>query len=91
MLFTWDPVKAARNLNEHGVSFEEAATVFADPLAAIHDDHEHSVGEHREVIVGHSTAHRLLLVFFTERGDVIRIISARQADSQERKQYEENS
>jgi uncharacterized DUF497 family protein len=73
------------------VSFEEAATVFtADPLARIHDDPDHSVGEVREIIVGVSAAGRLLLVSFTERGDAVRIINARVADSRERKRHEEN-
>jgi uncharacterized DUF497 family protein len=74
---------------EHGVSFEEAATVFADPLARIHDHPEHSAGEYRELIIGHSTSHRLLLVFFNERGEAVRIISARRADAGERHDYEE--
>ena len=73
------------------MSFEEAATVFADPLARIHDDPGHSVGEYREFIIGHSTSHRLLLVFFTERGEAVRIISARRADAGERHDYEENT
>jgi len=87
--FAWDRRKAAKNLKEHGVSFEEAVTVFGDPLARIHDDPEHSIGEHRELIVGHSTSQQLLLVFFTERGEAVRIISARQADAGERHDYEE--
>ena len=72
------------------MSFEEAATVFGDPLARIHDDPDHSVGEHREFIIGHSTSHRLLLVSFTERGEAVRIISARRTDAGERHDYEEN-
>ena len=90
MQFSWDPRKAAKNVKEHGVSFDEAVTVFGDPLARIHDDPEHSIGEHREFIIGHSASHRLLLVFFTERGEAVRIISARRADAGERHDYEEN-
>jgi len=73
-----------------GVSFEEAATVFADPLARIHDDPDHSVGESREVIVGHSSSGRLLLVCFVERTTATRIFSARQTTADERRDYEEN-
>src|SRR5215475_7386288 len=87
--FVWDPKKAAENLRKHGVDFQEAVTVFADPLARIHDDPEHSAGEHREIIVGHSSRRRLLLVSFTERRDVVRLISARKATRGERKEYEE--
>ena len=87
--FTWDPAKAASNLRKHGVSFEEALTVFGDPLARIHDDPHHSERERREIIVGHSTKGRLLLVSFTERSGVIRLISARGATRHERKDYEE--
>jgi uncharacterized DUF497 family protein len=87
--FTWDPAKARANLEKHGISFEEAATVFVDPLARIHDDPDHSVGELREVVVGFSTARRLVLVSFTERGETVRIIHARVADARERKRHEE--
>jgi uncharacterized DUF497 family protein len=68
----------------------EAATVFGDPLAAIFDDEVHSEEEQREIIVGHSRKNRLLLVCFTERAEAVRIISARRATKQERKDYEEN-
>jgi uncharacterized DUF497 family protein len=88
--FEWDEDKNASNEQKHDVTFEEATTVFADPLAAIFDDEIHSVDEHREIIVGHSVKERLLLVCFTERGDVIRIISARPATKRERRDYEEN-
>jgi uncharacterized DUF497 family protein len=88
--FEWDERKAAANLSKHGVSFDEASTVFADPLAAIFDDEEHSQHEVREILIGHSVFQRLLLVSFTERGgDLIRIISARKATRRERKDYEE--
>jgi uncharacterized DUF497 family protein len=89
--FTWDPAKARENLRKHGVSFEEATTVFANPLARIFDDPDHSIGEQREIIIGHSARERLLLVSFTERGEFTRIISARRTDVRERRDYEENS
>ena len=88
--FEWDSQKAASNFKKHGVTFEEAVTVFGDPLAAIFDDEEHSVDEPREIIVGHSNYQHLLLVNFTERSDKIRIISARRATKRERQDYEEN-
>jgi uncharacterized DUF497 family protein len=86
--FVWDPKKAAESLRKHGVDFREAVTVFADPLARIHDDPTHSTGERREIIIGHSLKPRLLLVSFTERGQVVRLISARRATRHERKEYE---
>ncbi len=89
--FEWDEDKAASNRKKHRVTFEEAATVFADPLAAIFDDEVHSEEEQREIIVGHSAENRLLLVSFTERAGAIRIISARRATKRERRDYEENS
>ena len=88
--FEWDRRKAAANLARHGVSFEEALTVFADPLARIFDDEDHSIDEHREIIIGHSIRERLLVVCFTQRGDAVRIISARRVTENERKDYEEN-
>ena len=88
--FTWDRQKADRNRQEHeGVTFEEAATVFRDPLAYLFDDDEHSAEEHRELIIGYSRRNRLLIISFTERADVTRIISARQADGDERRDYEQ--
>ena len=88
--FEWDEAKAQANQKKHGVSFEEAATVFASPLAAIFDDPNHSHDEVREIIVGHSDQNRVLIVSFTERGAAVRIISARIATPRERKDYEEN-
>jgi uncharacterized DUF497 family protein len=88
--FEWDAQKAETNRTKHGVSFEEAATVFGDPLAAIFDDETHSADEQREIIIGHSDQNRLLLVSFTERAERIRIISARRATKRERRDYEEN-
>jgi len=87
--FTWDPRKAASNFQKHAISFEEALTVFGNPLARIHDDPHHSEREGREIIVGHSTRGRLLLVSFIERPGVIRLISARRATRHERQDYEE--
>ena len=91
MQFMWAPAKARENLRKHGVSFEEATTVFANPLARIFDDPDHSIGEQREIIIDHSARERLLLVSFTERGEFTRIISARSPDVRERRDYEENS
>lgn len=90
--FEWDRHKAAINIRKHrGVGFDEASTVFDDPLAVIFDDENHSVDEAREIIIGRSTTSRLLLVYFTERArDVIRISSARLATQKERKDYEEH-
>ena len=92
LTFAWDADKAASNIAKHGVTFDEARTVFGDPLAVIFDDEEHSLDELREIIIGHSVLQRLLLVSFTERGDeVVRIISARKANKRERKDYEEGT
>lgn len=88
--FEWDLKKAALNLSKHGVSFEEALTVFADPLAKIFDDESHSIGEQREIVIGHSLNQNLLLVCFTAEAESIRIFSAREATKRERKDYEEN-
>lgn len=89
--FEWDDQKATSNLTKHGVSFEEASTVFDNPLAAIFDDEAHSAEELREVIIGHSAQGRLVVIIFTERAErVIRIISARQATKREQHDYEEN-
>ncbi len=87
--FTWDPEKDKLNIQKHeGVTFTEAATVFRDSLAYIFDDEDHSVQEHRELIIGFSNQKRLLIVSFTERNDLIRIISARKANAKERQNYE---
>jgi hypothetical protein len=90
--FEWDKSKAASNLRKHGVSFEEATSVFRDPLALIFDDADHSEDEDREIIIGKSLLKRLLLVCFVERAkNLIRIISARKATRRERKDYEEKT
>jgi uncharacterized DUF497 family protein len=90
--FEWNESKAASNVTKHGVTFDEASTVFSDPLAVIFDDEEHSGEKVREIIIGHSVVERLLLVSFMERGDdIVRIISARRATRRERKDYEEGT
>ena len=91
MEFEWDKSKASANLEKHGVSFEEAKTVFDNPLAVIFDDEAHSIDEQREIIIGHSYRNRLLLVSFTERLSATRIISARIATRTEREDYEQNA
>lgn len=89
MNFDSDPIKAAANIKNHeGVTFEEAESVFGDPLARIFDDEEHSYEEKRNAIFGHSDQDRLLMVSYTEReNDTIRIISARLATPKEAKRY----
>ena len=88
MLFEWDPEKAELNLKKHGVSFDEAATVFYDSLSATFNDPDHSEGEHRLITVGVSSQNRLLVVAHTERGNAVRIINARPATAHERKRHE---
>jgi uncharacterized DUF497 family protein len=88
MQFEWDREKAKKNLKKHKVSFDEAMTVFYDPLAATFDDMNHSVDEQRLITIGYSSHKRLLLVAQTERGKTIRIISARPATAHERKRHE---
>ena len=88
--FEWDEAKARANQQKHGVSFEEASSVFANPLAVIFADTEHSLDETRELMVGHSDRNRVLIVSFTERSETVRIISARVATPRERKDYEDN-
>ena len=90
LVFEWDPRKARSNLRKHHVSFAEAVSVFADPLARIFPDEERSDEEVREIIIGHSPRQRLLLVCFTELGDRVRIISARRATREEQNDYEEH-
>lgn len=87
--FEWDKRKADSNLRAHGVSFREATTVFADPLSITISDPDHSRAEMRFVDIGLSHRGRLLVVSYTERGDRIRLISARFATRNERRQYEE--
>jgi uncharacterized DUF497 family protein len=87
--YEWDRSKAAQNLAKHGVSFEEAATVFRDPLSQTGRDPDHSMDEERFIVFGTSVRGRLLVVAHVERGDTIRIISARPASLGERQIYEE--
>lgn len=89
--FEWDRRKAASNVGKHGMTFEEASTVFSDPLAFIFNDEDHSVDELREIIIGHSHRGRLIIVCFTEKAEgLIRIISARPATKKELENYEKN-
>ena len=90
LLFEWDPKKARRNLTIHGVSFDDASTAFQDPLSKTIDDPLHSEEEGRFVLLGHSHRNRLLVVVHTERGDRLRLISARLAANRERIMYEES-
>ena len=87
--FEWDASKAAENLRKHGVSFDEAITVFGDPLNLLMPDPDHSVGEKRYLLLGTSHRQRLLVVAFAERPPRTRLISARRANSRERRKYEE--
>jgi uncharacterized DUF497 family protein len=90
-LFEWDRHKAEANLRKHGVSFEEAQTVFTDPLSITLPDPDHSEDEERFIDIGMSDNRRVLVVVYTERGQRIRLISARTATPVERKQYEEET
>jgi uncharacterized DUF497 family protein len=87
--FEWDPAKAAANLRKHGVSFEEAVTAFSDPLSVTIPDPMHSEREWRFVLLGRTTASRLVVVAHVDRGARIRVISARPATRKERRQYED--
>lgn len=89
MEFEWDTRKAAANLKKHGVSFQEAATVFGDTMAITYPDPDHSESENRSITFGMSRDGRLLVVAHTERGIKIRIITARSMTMHERKIYEE--
>lgn len=89
MGFEWDEEKAAANLAKHGVAFDEARTVFDDPLYVDFYDPDHSVDEHRYIIIGESQQRRLLIVSYTERDDIVRLISAREVTRSERETYEE--
>ncbi len=89
MKFEWDPRKADSNLKKHGVSFQEAASVFGDALSITYPDPDHSVTEHRFITVGMSQSGKVLMVAHTDRGDKIRVISARKTTRKERRYYEE--
>jgi hypothetical protein len=90
MRFEWDPRKAAANLKKHGVTFQEAATVFGDPLAITFQDPDHSEEEERQMTFGLSLQKRLIVVSHTRRKDRTRIINARPMDRRERVIYEED-
>jgi uncharacterized protein len=91
LTFEWDERKDRSNRKKHGVGFSEAALVFINPLARIFPDEDHSAKEQREIIIGHSSATRLLVISFTQPGpDIVRIISARRATKREQQDYEEN-
>jgi len=89
--YEWDAKKAKTNLRKHGVSFEEAATVFLDPLAITFPDPDHSDEEARELTIGSTTKNRVVFVSHCPRGDRTRIIGARRTTRKERKQYEEGT
>lgn len=88
MKFEWDKDKERRNIRKHAISFDEAVTVFYDPLSATFADPDHSIEEVRLITVGYSSQGRLFVISHTERGDAIRIISARPATILERKRHE---
>ena len=91
MKFSWDPRKDAANITKHGVSFDEAKTVFGDPLAVTEPDEEHSEDEFRYRTTGESALGRLLVVSHTEPDeDDVRIINAQKADAADRQNYESN-
>ena len=91
MKFEWDPGKAARNLRKHGVSFHEAATVFGDLLSTTYSDPDHSSDEDRFITIGMSSGGRVLFVSHADRGERVRIISAREATRGERVSHEEGN
>ncbi|MGH2759905.1 MAG: BrnT family toxin [Actinomycetota bacterium] len=91
MEFEWDSEKADSNLAKHGVSFDEAATAFGDPLSLTIADPDHSDDEERFILLGESFAGRLIVVGYTERHERVRIISARIATRNERRSYEEDA
>jgi len=89
--FTWDPLKASANERKHRITFREATTVFDDPLSVTIADPDHSNGEERFLLLGHSKQGHFLVVAHCERGRVIRIINARRANRRERRVYEEEN
>jgi uncharacterized protein len=86
--FEWDRKKAASNLKKHKVSFDEAVTVFYDPLSATFNDPDHSIGEERFITIGYSSGDRLPVVTYTERATAVRMINARPATAKEKKRHE---
>jgi len=91
VIFEWDPDKAAANIRKHGVTFEEAAPVFDDPLADTYDDPDHSESEQRFLTFGFSQAGRALTVAHCDRGSRVRIISARRMTRREKRQHDEGN
>jgi uncharacterized DUF497 family protein len=87
--YEWDARKAAANFQKHDLSFEEAVTVFLDPFAVTYPDPDHSMDERREITIGSTMKGNLVFVSHCERGERIRVISARYVTRNERKQYEE--
>ena len=87
--FSWDPQKAAANLRKHGVAFPDAATAFGDPLSVTIPDPDHSANEARFLLVGMTAGGQLVVIAHSERGNDIRLISAREATRRERETYEE--
>jgi uncharacterized protein len=90
VVYEWNAAKAKANAHKHGVSFEEASTVFLDPLAWTFSDPDHSAVEAREITIGYTVRHRVVFVAHCQRGDRTRLINARKATRKERKQYEES-
>lgn len=88
--FEWDAEKARQNVDKHGISFEEVVTAFGDPLSVTVSDPDHSDSEERQLLLGMSRRSRLVVVAFTERGDRLRIITARLASRREKRKYEED-
>ena len=89
MILEWDPEKAESNLAKHGVDFHEAGTVLDDPLSTTFPDPHHSMDEERYLTIGLSASGRILVVAHTDRGEAVRLITARPATSAERRFYEE--
>jgi len=87
--FEWDSKKAESNERKHGITFEEASTIFGDLLSITIDDPSHSIGEDRFITIGTSASGKIIVVVHTDRNDIIRIISARRATKNERRQYEQ--
>ncbi len=90
LLFQWDPNKARANERKHGISFNEASSAFGDPLSLTIYDPDHSRHEKRYILIGETMSRRLIVISHAEKGNMIRIISARPATKRERKTYEEN-
>ena len=89
MILEWDPAKAASNLAKHGVDFHEAGTVLADPLSTTYPDPAHSFEERRYITIGAALSGRILVVAHADRGEAVRLISARPATPSERRFYEQ--